>query len=102
MNAFRKVRLFVLLGFVAVLTLGLSAAPAEAGGHHGHQHFHNFHHVSYPKYINYGHYCPTSYQPIIKYVVKPISYPATYYDCYGQPYVVWQTTYQTVPTTFYP
>jgi hypothetical protein len=94
MNACRKARLFVLLGLVAVLALGLSVAPAEAGGHH----VHKFHHVSYPKYVNYGHYCPTAYQPIVKYVVKPISYPVTHYDCYGQPYVVWQTSYQTVPT----
>jgi hypothetical protein len=99
MNAFRKIRLFVLLGFVAVLAISLSAVPAEAG-HHNH-HFHKFHHFHYPKFFNHGYY-PTFYQPIVKYVVKPISYPVTQYDCYGQPYVVWQTTYQTVPTTYYP
>jgi hypothetical protein len=99
MNAFRKVRLFVLLGFVAVLAFSLSAAPAEAGGH---AHFHKVHYLTYPKYFNCGHYCPTSYQPIINYVVKPISYPVTYYDCYGQPYVAWQTSYRTVPISLYP
>jgi hypothetical protein len=95
MNAFRKIRMFVLLGFVAVLALGLSTAPAEAGHHH----FHKFHHFGH-KHFHHGHYWPTYYQPIVKYIVKPVSYPVTYYDCYGQPYVVWQTSYQTVPSTY--
>ena len=100
MNAFRKNRLFVLFASVAVLALGLSVAPADAGnhkhGHHGHGHHgHNFHHV---KHFNHGHFYPKFHQPLVKYVVKPISYPVTQYDCYGQPYVIWQTSYQTVPT----
>jgi hypothetical protein len=93
MNAFRKSRLFVLVGLLAVLAIGLSAAPAEAGNHHN---FHKSHHVGH-KHFHHGHYWG-HYQPTLKYVVKPISYPVTYYDCYGQPYVVWQTSYQTVPT----
>lgn len=98
MNAFRRSRLIVLLGLVAVLALSLSVATAEAGGH---KHFHKFHHFGH-KQFHYGHYWPTHYQPIVKYTVKPISYPVTYYDCYGQPYVVWQTTYNTVPINYHP
>ena len=98
MNAFRKTRLFVLIGFVAVLALGFTAMPAEAGSHHNFHHFHNVHSF----YPSYGNYCPTVYQPIVRYVVKPYSYPVTLIDCYGQPYVVWQTSYQTVPTTYFP
>jgi hypothetical protein len=90
MNALRKTRLFVLFAFVAVLAVSLTAAPANAGGCHSYS-FHS----SYPSYCNYGSYC---YQPVVKYVVKPITYPVTQYDCYGQPYVIWKTTYQTVPT----
>ena len=101
MSAFRKIRLFVLFAFVAVLAVSLCASPAEDGGH---QKVHNVHKVDgfYPCHFNYGHYCPTTYQPIVKYVVKPYSYPVTLIDCYGQPYVVWQTSYQTVPTTYLP
>ena len=92
MNASRKIRLVGLLSLVAVLALGMSVASAEAGCHY------NFNpsHSSYSSYCNYG-YCPTVYRPVVKYVVKPYSYPVTLIDCYGQPYVVWQTSYQTVP-----
>jgi hypothetical protein len=95
MNAFRNSRLLVLVAFVAVLALGLAVAPADAGNHHNFHNVHNFHHV---KHFHHGHFWPTHYQPVVKYVVKPYSYPVTLIDCYGQPYVVWQTSYQTVPT----
>jgi hypothetical protein len=89
MNAFRKISLVVLLTVVAVIALGGLTSTAEAG-HHGHHHHGHFH-VKYPSYINYGAYWP-SYE-----FVKPISYPVTYYDCYGRPYIVWQTSYGTNP-----
>ncbi|MEX2308234.1 MAG: hypothetical protein WD738_11605 [Pirellulales bacterium] len=101
MNAFRKFRLVILFGLVAALALGVSVATAEAGGHHTFYKFHNVH-SSYPSHCNYGHYYPTLYQPMVNYVVKPYSYPVTLVDCYGQPYVVWQTSYQSVPTSYYP
>jgi hypothetical protein len=89
MNAFRKIGLVVLIALVAVFALSLLESSAVAGGHHGHGHHHHGHfHV---KYLDYGAYWPT-YQ-----YVKPISYPVTYYDCYGRPYVVWQTSYNTNP-----
>jgi len=100
MNPSRKTRLVVLFALVALLGLSLSAVPAEAGGQFKFQ-VHNVH-STYPSYFNYSHYCPTGDQPIVKYVVKPYSYPVTLIDCYGQPYVVWQTSYRTVPTTYLP
>jgi hypothetical protein len=76
----------------------LCTAPAEAGGHH----IHKFHHFAHAKHFYRAHYWPARYQPIVKYSVTPVSYPVTYYDSFGQPYVVWQTIYRSVPTTFYP
>jgi hypothetical protein len=91
MYAFRRISLVVLVALVAVFALGAFGSTAEAG-HHGHGHHHHGHfHVKYPSHISYGTYWPT-YQ-----FVKPISYPVTYYDCYGRPYVVWQTSYSTNP-----
>jgi hypothetical protein len=90
MNVFRKISLVVLVALVVVVAFGVLGSSAEAGGHgHGHHHHHGHFHVKYPSYINYGAYWPT-YQ-----YVKPVSYPVTYYDCYGRPYVVWQTSYNT-------
>jgi hypothetical protein len=86
MNAFRKAGLAVVITLVAVLALGVIQPSAEAGGHnhHGH-HFHHGHH-------HHVKFYPTYYWPTYNYV-KPVSYPVTYYDCYGRPYVVWQTSY---------
>jgi hypothetical protein len=103
MNAFRKSSLFVLFGFVALLALSLTATTAEAGGCHKGYGFHKsygHHSVSYPSYPSvYNHnacYGPSCYWPTYQ-VAKPISYPVTYYDCYGQPYIVWQTSYSYLP-----
>jgi hypothetical protein len=41
--------------------------------------------LHYPKYVNY--HWPQYH------VAKPILVPVTQYDCYGQPYIVWQTSY---------
>jgi hypothetical protein len=99
--SFRKFRFVVLLGLVAALAFGASADTAEAGGHHTLYNFHNVH-SAYPNHFYHAHYCPTVYQPIVKYVAKPYSYPVTLVDCYGRPYTVWQTSYQTLPTTYLP
>jgi hypothetical protein len=95
MNVLRKMSLFVLVAFVAVIALGVFSSSAEAGGWHGHSSF-------YPsiKYLNYGSYdCygGHGYWPTTYNYYKPISYPVTYYDCYGHPYVVWQTSYSYAP-----
>lgn len=87
MNAFRGISLVILVAIVAVFAVGVLGSSAEAGQHgHGHHHHGHFH-LTYPSYVDYGTYWPT-YQS-----VKPISYPVTYYDCYGRPYIVWQTSY---------
>jgi hypothetical protein len=98
MNAFRKVSLFVLVAFVAVFAVSALSSSAEAGGCHSYGHG-----SSYSSYHNHGHHLhryPVShasyYWPTYDYV-KPISYPVTYYDCYGHPYVVWQTSYSYTP-----
>jgi hypothetical protein len=100
MNAFRNIRALILFGLLAVPALSLGPAPAQAGG------LHKLHspkvHSVYPSYFHHAHYCPNVYQPIVKYVVRPYSYPVTLVDCYGRPYVVWQTAYRTVPATYYP
>jgi hypothetical protein len=106
MNAFRKVSLFVLVAFVAVFAVGVLSSSAEAGGCHS-----SGYGGSYSSYSSYGTskpYCYggscypstyTSYYPTYNYnCVKPVSYPVTYYDCYGHPYVVWQTSYSYSPT----
>jgi hypothetical protein len=101
MNVVRHIRLVVLVVVVIALGVSLSAAPAEAGGHH---HFHHVHkvHNFYPSHFYSGHYCSAAYQPIVKYVVRPYSYPVTLIDGYGQTYVVWQSGYQTLPATYLP
>jgi hypothetical protein len=90
MNAFRKTSFVVLLAFAAVLALGVFQSSAEAGGCHSHSY------GSYPSYsyANYGSY---SYWPTTYNYYKPVSYPVTHYDCYGQPYVIWQTSYSYHP-----
>jgi hypothetical protein len=96
MNAFRKISLVVLVAFVAVFALGVFASSAEAGGCHssGYGGGSSTKFCDYGSYGNYtscyggNWYWPTTYP-----CVKPISYPVTYYDCYGRPYVVWQTSY---------
>jgi hypothetical protein len=93
MNAFRKISLVVLFAVVAVFAFGVSSPTAEAGHHgHGHHHHHHGHfHVKHPSYVHYDTYWPSQH------FVKPLSYPVTYYDCYGRPYIVWQTSYGTNP-----
>jgi hypothetical protein len=100
MNAFRKTSLFVLVAFVAVLALSVFPSSAEAGGCHSSGYGGGIY-SSYSNYGNYGNYSscyggncywPTTYQ-----YVKPVSYPVTFYDCYGRPYVVWQTSYSYQP-----
>lgn len=110
MNAFRKTSLLVLVAFVAVLALGVFESSAEAGGCHSS----GYGGGSYSSYCNYGNYgnysscyggsCyPAScysgscYWPTTYQCVKPVSYPVTFYDCYGRPYVVWQTSYSYQP-----
>jgi hypothetical protein len=87
MNVCRRISLVLLVSLVAVFAFGAWSPSAEAG-HHGHGHHHHGHfHVKYPSHVHYDTYWP--------HVVKPVSYPVTYYDCYGRPYIVWQTSYGT-------
>jgi hypothetical protein len=96
MSTFRRISLVVLVAVLAVVGVGALQSPAVAGGHnHHHNHHHAFHHghhhhghfhVTYPKYVNYN------WQ-----YANPILVPVTYYDCYGQPYIVWQTKYSHLP-----
>ena len=103
MHAFRKTSFVVVLGFVVLIAFGLAATTAEAGGcHHGYG-FHSsyrIHNVGYPSYFNYSSYTscygPSCYLPTYQ-VAKPVSYPVTFYDCYGRPYIVWQTSYSYLP-----
>jgi hypothetical protein len=91
MNVFRKASVLVLVAFVAVLAIGMFQSSAEAGGCHSY----GYHHVKYPtvSYSPYNNcYSGTCYWPTY-HVAKPISYPVTYYDCYGRPYIVWQTSH---------
>jgi hypothetical protein len=92
MKRVRKISLFVLVAFVAVFALSAFTSSAEAGGCHKYYPTYSYGHVH--KHIDY-HY-PVSYWPTYDYI-KPISYPVTYYDCYGHPYVVWQTSYSYTP-----
>jgi hypothetical protein len=97
MNAFRKTSLVVLVALLAIVAVGVFQSSAIAGGHNHNHHnnnhhkHHNFHHsfhhghhghFHYPKYVNYH------WQ-----YAKPVLVPVTHYDCYGQPYIVWQTNY---------
>ena len=89
MNAFRKISLVVLVAIVAAFAVGALNSTAQAGGHCHSYHNVGHYHVNYPSHVNYATYWPT-YE-----YVKPISYPVTYYDCHGRPYVVWQSSYTT-------
>ena len=73
MNAFRRTRLFVIVGLLAVVALSLSAATAEAGGY-GHKTFYN---------LGFCHYTPTYYTS--SYVTYPTycNYGAFNYGSYG-------------------
>jgi hypothetical protein len=80
-----------------VLAIAIAATSAEAGGYctsYGH------YSASYPsisyRSLNTTYYGAHSYWPAYR-VARPISYPVTYYDCYGRPYVVLQTTYSYLP-----
>lgn len=97
MNASRKSILLAATLLIAALAIGMTASSAEAGNH-GYHNVHKIHSFGYPSYFGnyssyYGHSC---YWPTYQ-VVKPISYPVTYYDFYGRPYVVWQTSYSYAP-----
>jgi hypothetical protein len=91
MNAFRKASLVFVVALVAVFALGAFQSSAEAGGHNHHGHNHHGHHFHHGHHHHVKYY-PSHYWPTYDYV-KPASYPVTYYDCYGRPYVVWQTSY---------
>lgn len=103
MNGFRKIGLFF-VAVVIVVALGAFQSSAEAGGHHssGHKSFHSPSHFNYGGFSKYGSCyggnCYTSYYlPTSHACIKPASYPVTVYDCYGRPYVVWQTSYSYHP-----
>jgi hypothetical protein len=103
MNAFRKIGLVAVVALVAVFALGFLSSSAEAGGCHSSNYGGSFSKYcgSYGNYNCYGGSCyPTTscyggscYWPTTYNCLKPTSYPVTYYDCYGRPYVVWQTSY---------
>src|SRR5262245_36038956 len=105
MKTVRKISLLVLVAFVAVFALGSFTSSAEAGGCHSYgysSYSPSFKYCDYNSYkpYCYGDYCYPSYTscyyPTYN-CVKPINYPVTYYDCYGRPYVVWQTSYSYTP-----
>jgi hypothetical protein len=96
MSASRKARFFVLFGLVAAMVIGLSVSSADAGCHS----YGGYGHGGYN--IHVAHYQPVHYQPIVKYIQKPYVYPVLLYDCYGQPYYSWQTSYSTVPVSYLP
>jgi hypothetical protein len=104
MNAFRKIRLAVLLVSLSVLALA-AAAPAKAGNHCGPHGCYPTSYCStyscypgfYGSYCRTVPYCPTyNYCPTYSYCLKPICSPVTVYDCYGLPHVVYQTSYSTL------
>jgi hypothetical protein len=103
MNALRKTRWFVLFGWFAALAIGFSASKAEASGCHGY----GFSYASYsPKYCYTPTYCAypsygasydySCYLPAVQSYATPYCYPVTSYDCFGHPYVVWQTGYNAI------
>jgi hypothetical protein len=106
MNAFRKASVVVLVMLVAVIALGVFESSAQAGG--GCYNYGGGYKCYTPSYTNYSScygnscYYPTScydyscYYPTYQ-VAKPINYPVTQYDCYGRPYVTWQTNYTQNP-----
>jgi hypothetical protein len=113
MNALRHTRLFVLVGLLAVIVLGLSATSAEAGGY-GFKTFYSpsycnytptyytASYCTYPNYCNYGTYNYGCYTPAVNYCPGPYCYPVTTYDCYGRPSVAWNTSYSTIPVHYAP
>jgi hypothetical protein len=97
MSVLRNTALLVLVACVAVLAVGVLPSSAQAGGCHGYgysSYYPSWNHASYSNYDCYHGHC---YWPATYHTVKPISYPVTYYDCYGLPYVVWQTSYSYAP-----
>jgi hypothetical protein len=105
MNAFRKIRMLVLVLMVALVVVGLAAASAQASGNcHGSTKFFNTscYYPSYPSYANYGAFNYSCFTPAVAYcATQPYCFPVTMYDCYGRPYIVWQTSYgTTLPAKF--
>jgi hypothetical protein len=105
MNAFRTTRMFALIGLLTLVVLGLGAATADAGCHGSYGFGSSYCNYS-PSYCNYGSsYCYTpSYCNYDYSCFYPTtcSYPVTVYDCFGRPYVVWKTGYNSVPATYLP
>lgn len=98
MNAFRKSRVLVLVGLLALVVFGIGAATAEAGGcHRGGGYSSSY--CNYPSY-NYGSYCNYPSYDYGCYYPQTCSYPVTTYDCYGRPITVWQTGYGSVPVNY--
>jgi hypothetical protein len=106
MNALRKNRWFVLFGLFAALAIGFFASNAEASGCRGYgfsyasyapKYCYTPTYGAYPSYPSYGAYYDYScYLPAVQHCATPYCYPVTSYDCYGRPYVVWQTGYNAV------
>jgi hypothetical protein len=100
MNALRKFCAAILLSSLSVLALGAFAAPAQAGqpycgpyGCHKTPVYCNTLHF-YPTSGLCGNYCrTTTCLPTYNCCPKPTCYPVTLYDCFGRPYVVYQTGY---------
>jgi hypothetical protein len=110
MNALRTTRWFVVFGLFVVLAVGFAAPSAVASGCHGYDFNYSSYspkycnysptYCAYPSYANYACYDYSSYLPAVQYCAKPYSYPVTSYDCFGRPYVVWQTGYNSTPVTY--
>jgi hypothetical protein len=99
MNAVRKFRSLILVSSLALLTLGMHAAPAQAAYPFGNAYcrdnavFGNTLHF-YPTTPVYRKVYRTTYCfPTYNRCVTPVLYPVTLYDSFGRPYVVYQTSY---------